>query len=588
MSGKHWGWVAAVLLMAAAAAADDNLKIMNPDLGIFPYDVERLQLSLTKEFAGPGERQSLRVSTTTGGYAGVYRPGVSAVYAWGNWSEYDRVRFWVHNANSQNVAMKFTVKSSVGDKVVNGMKSFTVTPGPQVVTLNLADCLSAENVKPNLRDVTQWLFSLDDGIEQPVYLGSIGLLRSAKQLLTDRRPETFGTDWRAPAEVGMENPEAWQAGSDIRLRFRFPAGRTTQVWWTIPRSKPALYQVPESRNVWSGYEKLAVDFLNGEKADGTCTVYVADLTADFVKLRPEYERQLGRARVTIPPGRNTVEIPLSELKVPEDARGLDLNDIRGIGFEVEAGAEPVTLQLDNIRLLTTRDDAGPMPRPPARVRCVVCGLAISDQYARQCPACGNLYRDKQHDPDSAKGAIQLSPAGDTSLAAPGTMSDFAKELLGLAHYDSGNWERRAFMRFDLSDLKLPEGAQIERAELRLYPDGKCGKPYLPPLDVYSVEGPAGRWDEKKLTWESQPAPSRWLFTGGLYPPSTTVVVMDLTEYVREKAAADKSVSLILKATTAGPCAHDNHMMGHFVNVYSSKAADPQVRPCLYIVPAGGK
>jgi hypothetical protein len=587
MSGKHWSWVAAVLLMAAAATADDNLKIMNPDVGIFPYDVARMQLSLTKEFAGPGERQSLRVSTTTGGYAGVYRPGVSAVYAWGNWSEYDRVRFWVHNANSTNVAMKFTVKTSVGDKVVNGMKSFTVTPGPQVVTLNLADCLSAENVKPNLRDVTQWLFSLDDGIEQPVYLGSISLLRSAKQLLTDRRPETFGTDWRAPAEVGMENPEAWQAGSDIRLRFRFPAGRTTQVWWTIPRPKQALYQVPEPRNVWHGYEKLAIDFINAGKEPQKCTLYVADLTADFAKAQPEYEKQLARVEFTIPSGRNTVEIPLADMKTPDDIRGLNLNDIRGIGFEVEAGAEPVTLQLDNIRLLTTRDDAGTLPRPAARLTCPICGLAISDQYAQQCPSCGYLYREKPAEADSVEGAIQVPPAGDKTIAGGMDVTGGSRNILGLGHYDSSAYDCRAFIRFDLSDLKLPEGAQIERAELRLYPDGKCGKPYLPPLDVYSVEGPAARWDEKKLTWESQPAPSRWLFTGGLYRPSPKVLMLDLTEYVREKAAGDKSVSLILKATTAGPCAHDNHMMGHFVNVYSSKEADPQLRPCLYIVPAGG-
>ena len=53
-------------------------------------------------------------------------------------------------------------------------------------------------------------------------------------------------------------------------------------------------------------------------------------------------------------------------------------------------------------------------------------------------------------------------------------------------------------------------------------------------------------------------------------------------------AGDKSVSLLIKATTAGPCAHDNHMMGHFLNVYSKEADDLNVRPCLYIVTSKAK
>jgi hypothetical protein len=229
-----------------------------------------------------------------------------------------------------------------------------------------------------------------------------------------------------------------------------------------------------------------------------------------------------------------------------------------------------------------------MLRPPSRLTCPTCGLGISDQYSEQCPACGSIYREKTPEADVVEGAIEVPALTDVTVIGGFDITGGRKDVLAMGRYDFDTYDCRGFIRFDLSDLKLPEGSTIARAELRLVPDGNCGKPYLPPLDVYSVEGPRGKWDEKKLTWLTQPAASRWLFTGGLYRPSPKALMMDLTEYVRGKAAGDKSISLMIRATTAGPCAHDQHMMGHFVILHSSRDKDVKLRPCLFIVPGKTK
>jgi hypothetical protein len=579
--------------VSIAATGSDNLAIMNPDAGIFPHGITRLGLVLTKEAAAPGERQSVRIDAPGGGYADVDRTVVSGVFAWGDWRDYGSVRFWVRNTNDRDVEMHFNIKSCVGGKIVNGMKYFKLKPGDQTIILKLDDCLAAGKVKPNLNEVSNWLFAFDEGFDKPLYIGSITLVRSCKRLLTDRRTETFAADWQLSPGVGIERIE-----KALCLQLTAPQEKITRSWWTIPRANRTPYQVTEGRNIWRGYEKLAIDFSNPTATAVPCWVLFEDQTAAFAKKPGDAEGQIARIPIQIPSGDSIAEIPLGDLPVADGARCLDLNDVRRIGLEFSAGGEPIVLAFDNFRLMTSMLDAGELPQPMARIRCAVCGLGLSDQYAQQCPRCGDLLETGSMEPAPEEGSIHVAPAADTYLwmgQNNGTMpmrptkdkSTKSEEILALGHYDLSSYENRVFIRFDLAELELPQGTVIDRAELRLFAafeKGRAFKPYLPPLNVYSAEGKSGRWEIGNLTWATQPTADRWIFNGGLcqWRKARERAVIDLTEYVREKAVGDRSVSLILKATTAGPCSHDNHMMGHMINFYSTRMSDPALRPYLHI------
>jgi hypothetical protein len=587
-------FIAWILAASGQVIASDNLVIMNPDAGIYPYGATTLTLLLTREVSAPGERQSVRVDAPKGGYADVYRTMAAAMYGWGDWRDYGRVRFWVRNANERDVEMHFNIKSSVAGKVVNGMKYFKLKPGDQTVTLNLDDCLAAGKVRPNLKEVSSWLFAFDEGFEKPLHVGAVTLLRSCKQLLTDRRPEAIAVDWQVTAGAIVERIEG-----DLLLKVTSSTGQNANAWWTIPRDKKTFFQVPETRNIWRGYERLAIDFDNPASAPLACAVVIGDQTAGFDQKPGSPAYQMARIPIQVPCGRSTSVIPLTGLAVSDGARLLDLDDVRALGMEISADA-PASLMFDNLRLLTTRDDAGGAPPPPARIRCQVCGWGLSDQYAQQCPRCGGLFEATVTEPAPEDSALRLAPAADAyvwmvhdnatyPMRPAKDTSKKTEEILAMGHYENSPYENRVFMRFELDGIALPAGAGVARAELRLFPSfesGKARRPYLPPLDVFAVEGTHGHWRADQLTWSTQPGADRWIFNGGLYQWRLTpgMIVIDLTGYVREKWSGDKSISLIIKATTAGPCSHDNHMMGHMLNVYSSRAPDPALRPYLYLVP----
>jgi hypothetical protein len=152
------------------------------------------------------------------------------------------------------------------------------------------------------------------------------------------------------------------------------------------------------------------------------------------------------------------------------------------------------------------------------------------------------------------------------------------------HYDDSAWEERALLRFDPAEVKV-DPARIKKVELRLFSTiaGSQGKAWLCPIRVFVAPDGKGDFDEKTVSWLTQPPIGAFAATGGLYYYWSEGVACDVTEFVRARLKQGKEpFTLILHAFQAGPCRRNPHAYGHHFPFFARQAKDESKRPHLYI------
>ncbi|WP_052848317.1 polysaccharide lyase family 8 super-sandwich domain-containing protein [Streptomyces avicenniae] len=148
----------------------------------------------------------------------------------------------------------------------------------------------------------------------------------------------------------------------------------------------------------------------------------------------------------------------------------------------------------------------------------------------------------------------LPPDADATVrgGAHAGLNDGRGDVLTVRRAAAADDTRRAYLRF-----RLPGGARPERAVLWVYgaipkdPDSRASDLLHHPLRAHAT-APGARWGERRLTWDTAPAPAAPLGEGLLttYPDWTG---LDVTGAVRDAAARGEAyVTLALAQDDEGP------------------------------------
>jgi hypothetical protein len=341
-------------------------------------------------------------------------------------------------------------------------------------------------------------------------------------------------------------------------------------------------------------------------------VLLEDLTGDIVGTFPTQEQtrrgQMHQATVEVRPGASTISVAVDgKLRTRDDQRWLDVRDVRTVGFTVKAPVAETVVYIKRMSLESSRQDAGTLSWPAEAKPCPACAKSVekldpwyadlgkkgfNDRNAAYCPFCGSQLRERPLEPVSAAGALKIYPVANGGVsAAHGGGGDTGPNLSlhpgfsALHHYmDWASWEARGFLRFNLDEV--PAGVKIKTAQLRLYNiDPRAGgKPWFPPLRIYSIPDPYDDWTER-VTWLSQPPLGNLLVHGGLYRWRDDPIEWfsyDVTPYVSGQLSGRRVASLALYVMTPYPAREKPHPLGHCISFANRTDKDRSKRPYLYV------
>ncbi|MFB3893304.1 MAG: DNRLRE domain-containing protein [Phycisphaerae bacterium] len=567
-----------------AAAGAETIPVVDFDRGEIPHETHaNLKVHLTTDNCAAGH-VGLAILPKGSGWVTVYT-------LWDNWTPFDRVRMSLHNANSEDVAVHFEVRSRDKSKAT---KEITLKPGANDVTVKFAEMEKVGERPLGLLEVGQWVLAFDKELKAPVTLSDYRLVRES--LYFERPTEaSIAAAWQAEeAELSSQREEPAGGGPAVYwASARFSATGKGRVWMDLrPGDKSPNTFAPVS--TWTGYEQICFTCDNKDSKKVNLAVLLEDYTAVCCRLTEYREGQLVVLPVELKPGVQEVKLDLKDLKTADGQRWLDLSNVRRIGFgvtDLRGGLVTPRLRFSGLRIRTTSETAGVLV-PEGGRRCERCGQRVDDTFSNLCPFCGKLWRgDKVPWPATAPAAVRLTPVKDASVNATDggggkavTARNGKEASIGVHHYDESAWEQRALLRFDPAELKL-DPAKIKKAELRLFSTiaGSQGKAYLCPIRVFAAPDGKDDFDEAAVNWLTQPPIGQYVATGGLYYYWTDATACDVTQFIRDRLAAGKGpFTLVVYAFQAGAVKRNPHANGHHFPFYSREAKDEARRPCLYI------
>ena len=576
--------VALSLLLPGSRLWSDSIRILEIDQGELCYDNKNVEAVLSKKHVPPGARMCMKLLVKGPGWSGAYRMMRTA--NWGNWSDFNRVAFWAYNEAEEAVGFRFTIKSRQADGQVASIGvPVTLQPGPNQVELPFT-AFKRDEFKLRPAEVTMWVFGFDAPQPGPIYIADLRIVRWRRRLTTLRTPEQL-QQWRADQSV-----EATMVPDGGGLQARFEADG--QLWWPVPRGETIPLQRADVLNRWSGYEHLQLEVTNPGGEAAPVTILLADLNTVALAKTDYFTGQVAERTVEVPPGEQVVTVSLAEPWTTRDGRRhLDFTDIRQLGLSAKPSKGNLTIILHGLSLVTSQEGAGVAPKAPGGRPCPACHRTLTDHRANLCPFCGELFRQEILTLQPPADGLRLAPVADASISARSgggeptpTANRGASSTFGVHHYDTSFWEERALMRFELADVPELRAADVRRAQLWLCHKnaGRWGKPYVPPLRIYALDGRHGAWQENSVNWLSQPPlhTAQLIVEGGLYYFPTKWFAFDVTDYVRGQLRGAGVVNLGLRAITAEPCRNDNHMMGHFIEFCAREFPDESCRPFLLI------
>lgn len=168
---------------------------------------------------------------------------------------------------------------------------------------------------------------------------------------------------------------------------------------------------------WSGFDLFKADLFNPRDRIVTLSVRFDDsettkwFTAAYAEL-------------TLRPGRNSVEVPLANLKTADGARTLDLTNVRSFNFFLGEPKEAVVLYLDHVRLENSAAAEAHVP-----------GLQVFDFGPARSPLWAGATRvtaASRFDPHIGFGWIESEGIAEGDLGAPDAL---AGDWVGGSHYE---------------------------------------------------------------------------------------------------------------------------------------------------------
>ncbi len=454
-------------------------------------------------------------------------------------------------------------------------------------------------------------------------VGSAAGAAKTSDILNVSRAEDARDGWTAAEGSGTEYAEktAPAVAETGWVKLSFAAGKDGELLFRVPRPafKPGDWstylKIAAEKNVWLGYEKLNVVVYNPSPRPVQVGVLVEDLTGFIAGMFPTQEQtrrgQMYRVAVEVAPGASTIHVAVDgKLRTQDDQRWLDVRDVRTVGFAVKAPAADTVLYVKRMYLESSRPDAGTVNWPAEAKPCPNCAKGteklepwyaelgkkgFNDANAAYCPFCGGQLKERPPEPESAPGALRIIPsarAGVTTATGgsgdTGTCLSRPQMFWELHHYMEYTWEARGFLRFSLEEL--PAGARIKTAQLRLFSalPSKGGKPWFPPLRIYSIPDQYDDWT-RQVTWLSQPPVGNLLVQGGLYRWRDDPIQWfsyDVTPYVAQQAAGRRVASLALYVMTPYPARMNPHPLGHCIRYGNPPENEAGKQPYLYVELAG--
>ena len=510
-----------------------------------------------------------------------------------NWTCYDRVAFRMFNANNQPVTFTWEVRTRHGRRANTRV---TVQPGANDVVLKFADFTNIAKKPLSLYEVSQWVMFFDEALSKPLYLSEYRLIRENIEIpwptetSIEKQWKTENTTLTSDKEDGDPVPVFWASAT-------YPAGKTGCVWVDL-RPGERRFNTFAPISTWLGYDRITFACDNPQAAPVTFEVLLEDFATIACRDTQYREGQAAAVPVTARVGKHVVTVSLKDLRTADGKRWLDLSYVARIGFRVKAPEAATRLRFTDIRIHTTDEHAGLLIPVDRTRKCTRCGKYLDDVNCIACPFCGMFYNEKSVVTPAAPASVRLFPVKEGSVmassggGAPTVDRAYNKRAsLSVCHYDArfggrrGIWEGRAFLRFDPSTL--PVEKRIRKAELRIRRiRGKKppqNKSWLCPVRVFVAPDGKGAFDEKTLSWITQPPVGSFTAQGGLYYYWTDAMALDVTEFVRARLAKTrKPFTLILRAFEAESYKEDPHRFGHFLPFHSRKAQDEALRPHLYV------
>jgi len=424
-------------------------------------------------------------------------------------------------------------------------------------------------------------------LPKPLYLSEYRIIRENIEIAWPTKAR-IETQWKAEDATLVSEEEKGDPVPVFWASATYPAGKTGCVWVEI-RPGEKRYNTLAFPSIWLGYERVTFVCDNPGAAPVKLEFVIEDFEARACRDTKYRGGQAAVVSLTAPPGKHALSASLKDLKTIDGRRWLDLSNVYRIGFRVPNPLAEQKLRFTDIRIRTTDENAGILvPREGGR-RCVRCEQRLDDANCIACPFCGKFYNENAVVTKPAPASAVFFPVKDGHVMASsgggGATVDGSwgtRPGMSVCHYDVSFWEGRAFLRFDPSTL--PAGRRIRKAELRLRrrKPGQ-GKSWLCPLRIFVAPDGKDDFDEKTLSWITQPPLGSFAAQGGLYYYWTDALALDVTQFMWARMAKTrKPFTLILRAFEAEPCKENAHLFGHHLPIDSREARDESRRPQLYV------